>query len=307
MNVLSLFDGMSCGRIALEKAGIKINNYYASEIKPHAIKVAQHNYPSTIQLGDITLWKNWKLPKIDLVIGGSPCQDFSQANKEKLGLEGTKSGLFYTYLDILNHYKPKFFLLENVEMDSKQMRIISELLGTNPVKINSQLLSAQMRERLYWTNIGPEYFDLTGERYCDIPQPKDKKIKLKSILDEGYTDKAKARCLLESDSRPLKTPVKIFHRYYTSGFTTVIFKSKEHYEECKKYYDENFSGMSADEILESPSIFDGVRYLNQAELEKCQTVPIGYTSILSRNDAACLLGDGWTVDVISYIFSFIEN
>jgi len=117
LNVLSLFDGMSCGQIALQKAGIKVNKYFASEIKKHAIKVTQHNFPNTIQLGSVLDVKASDLPKIDLLIGGSPCQDFSSANKEKLGLQGEKSGLFYEYLRLLKECEPKYFLLENVAMD----------------------------------------------------------------------------------------------------------------------------------------------------------------------------------------------
>lgn len=307
MNVLSLFDGMSCGQMALERAGIKVDLYFASEIKPHAIKLTQHNYPGTIQLGDVKDVSAKQLPKIDLLIGGSPCQDFSQANSEKLGLSGNKSSLFYEWLRLKEECNPMYWLLENVEMEAKEYAEISKLLGTFPVKMNSEKVAPQLRERVYWSNIGPEFYDLTGFRYCDIPQPQDKKIKLNDILENGYTDRKKARCLLESDSRPLTTPVKMYHRYASSGFTTLIFKSKKHYEECKKYYNEHFNGLSADEIKCDSDIFDGVRYMTQSELEACQTVRGGYTSILSRNDAACLLGDGWTVDVIAHIFSYLPN
>jgi DNA (cytosine-5)-methyltransferase 3A len=298
---------MSCGQIALNREGIKIDNYFASEIKPHAIKVTQYNYPGTIQLGDVRNVKGSELPKIDLLIGGSPCQDFSQANKNKLGLLGDKSSLFYEYLRLLKETKPKYFLLENVEMEDKEYAKISELLGTFPVKINSDLVSPQLRERVYWTNIGPEFYDLTGFRHCDISQPKDKKMRFKEVLENGYTDRKKARCLLEGDSRPNSTPVKMFHRYYASGFTTIIFKSKRHYEDCVKYYEENYKNLSADEIKCNSNVFDGLRYMTQNELEQCQTVPKGYTSIVSRNEAASLLGDGWTVDVIAHIFKHIKE
>ena len=282
-NVLSLFDGMSCGQIALNRAGIKYDKYYASEIKPHAIKVTQHNYPETIQLGSVTEVKSENLPKIDLLIGGSPCQDFSMANKEKKGLQGHKSGLFYEYLRLLKDCNPKYFLLENVAMDDYSYESISEMLGTYPTNINSSLVSAQLRQRSYWTNIGPETYDLFGNRYSIIPQPKDKKIKLQDILSDGYTDRIKSRAILESESRPLSTPEKMWHRYSKKGFTTLIFESPDF--DWKK----------------------GIRYFNQTELERLQTVPEGYTSILKRNEAACLLGDGWTVDVIAHIFSFIDK
>jgi DNA (cytosine-5)-methyltransferase 3A len=281
MNVLSLFDGMSCGQQALERAGIKVDNYYASEIKPHAIQVTQHNYPNTIQLGDVTKIKAKDLPRIDLLIGGSPCQDFSSANKQKLGLEGEKSGLFYEYLRLLKELKPKYFLLENVAMDDFSYQTISHLVGTFPVDINSSLVSAQLRQRSYWTNIGDFYTDLFGMRYCLIPQPKDKKIYFQNIIDSGYTDRLKARCILESESRPLVSKDKLYRRYSQFGFINLVFDNKE----CK--------------------FNDNIRILNQRELERLQTVKEGYTDILKRNDAACLIGDGWTVDVISHIFSYI--
>jgi DNA (cytosine-5)-methyltransferase 3A len=282
MNVLSLFDGMSCGQIALNKAGVKYDKYFASEIKPHAIKVTQHNYPNTIQVGDVTKIKASDLPQIDLLVGGSPCQDFSSANKQKLGLEGEKSGLFYEYLRLLKELNPKYFLLENVAMDDFSYSTISHLLGTFPSDINSSLVSAQLRQRSYWTNIGGGYEDLFGMRYSTIPQPKDLKISFQSILENGFTDRLKARCILESESRPLASKDKLYRRYSELGFINIVFDNQE----C--IYNEN------------------IRILTQLELERLQTVPEGYTSLLKRNDAACLLGDGWTVDVIAHIFSYLD-
>ena len=283
ITVLSLFDGMSCGQIALERVGIKVDNYFASEIKPHAIKVTQHNYPNTIQLGSVVDLTADNLPKIDLCIGGSPCQDFSSANKEKLGLQGEKSGLFYEYLRLLKECKPKYFLLENVAMDDYSYQAISDMIGTYPTNINSELVSGQLRQRSYWTNIGPEYLDLFGNRYSMIPQPKNKGVTFQSILESGYTDRLKARCILESESRPLVSKDKLYRRYNELGFINIVFDNPK----CE--YNEN------------------IRILTQNELEKLQTVPAGYTSILKRNDAACLLGDGWTVDVIAHIFSYLPK
>lgn len=282
INVLSLFDGMSCGQIALQRAGINVNKYFASEIKLHAIKVTQQNYPNTIQLGDVREIKAKNLPKIDLLIGGSPCQDFSSANKKKLGLQGEKSGLFYEYLRLLKECNPKYFLLENVAMDDYSYQAISEMVGTYPTNINSELVSGQLRQRSYWTNIGPEYLDLFGNRYSMIPQPKNKGITFQSILENGYTDRLKARCILESESRPLVSKEKLYRRYNELGFINIVFDNKK----CE--YNEN------------------IRILTQTELEKLQTVPEGYTSILKRNDAACLLGDGWTVDVIAHILKYAQ-
>jgi site-specific DNA-cytosine methylase len=150
-NVLSLFDGMSCGQIALTRCGIKYENYFASEIDKHAIKVTQANYSDTIQLGDVTKWKEWNLPRIDLLIAGSPCQGFSFAGKQ-LNFDDPRSKLFFEFVDILKFYKPKHFLLENVKMKKEFQHVISDALGVEPVEINSSLVSAQNRKRLFWCN-----------------------------------------------------------------------------------------------------------------------------------------------------------
>lgn len=304
INVMSLFDGMSCGRIALDKLGVEINTYYASEIKEDAIKVTQYNYSKTKQLGSVTEIDENNISVIDVIIGGSPCQNLSvaMAKQHRKGLDGDKSSLFYEYYRLLQEIKPKYFLLENVGgMDKKDRDIITELLGVEPIKINSRLVSAQLRNRLYWTNIP------------GVKQPQDRGILLNNILLDGWSDREKARCILESDSRPLTTPIKMFHRYYSTGFTTLIFKSEQHYKDCVEHYKTHFHNLSAKDIdtkLKSENIdlhiYDGVRYLYQEELEELQTVPKGYTSILSRNEAAGLLGDGWTVDVIAHILSFME-
>lgn len=180
MKVLSLFDGISCGRVALERAGIPVEKYYASEIDKYAIQVAQKNYPDTIQLGDINNWRNWDIDwgSIDLVAGGSPCQGFSNAGKG-LNFEDPRSALFFVFVDILNHIKnvnPNVkFLLENVKMKKEWLDIISKWLNVDPVEINSSLVSAQNRQRFYWTNI------------AKIPQPGDKHIYLKDILITANT------------------------------------------------------------------------------------------------------------------------
>lgn len=181
MNILSLFDGISCGHVALERAGIKVDKYYAREIDKYAIQVTQKNYPDTIQLGDINDFEKWDLPQIDMIIGGSPCQDLSIAKKGRKGLDGERSGLFWRYVDCLKKFKPKWFLLENVaSMPKEAKQLISETLGVEPIMINSALVSAQQRKRLYWTNIP------------GITQPEDKAILLKDVLESGvpYTEKA---------------------------------------------------------------------------------------------------------------------
>lgn len=211
MNVLSLFDGMSCGQQALERAGFKVTNYFASEIDKHAIKVTMANYPNTIQLGSVVDVDGYSLPKIDLLIGGSPCQSFSFAGKRKgmstkcdteiltlqhylqLKAEGFEfegqSYLFWEYMRLLNETKPKYFLLENVEMGEKWERVLSKAIGVNGIHINSALVSAQNRKRIYWTNIGHEPGGLFGDLVCKIQQPKDKGILLKDILEKEVDEK----------------------------------------------------------------------------------------------------------------------
>ena len=211
MNVLSLFDGMSCGQIALQRAGIKVDQYYASEIDKFAIKVTMANFPNTIQLGDVTKVNTKDLTGIDLLIGGSPCQSFSFAGKRKgmstkdeqeiltldhylqLKREGYEfegqSYLFWEYMRILHEVKPKYFFLENVIMSEKWERILSKAIGVNPIEINSALVSAQNRRRLYWTNIGLKPSGLFGDLESIIEQPKDKGILLKDILETEVDQK----------------------------------------------------------------------------------------------------------------------
>lgn len=192
MKVLSLFDGISCGRLALERAGIPVEKYYASEIDKYAIQISQKNYPDNIALGDVTKWRLWDIDwsSIDLLIGGSPCQTFSNAGT-RTGFDG-KSGLFYTYLEILNHLKainPNIkFLLENVKMKSEWRDEITRCMGVEPVLINSALVSAQQRNRYYWCN-------------WQVEQPQDKHIVLKDILLSGESYREKANCLTASYSK----------------------------------------------------------------------------------------------------------
>lgn len=189
MNILSLFDGMSCGRVALERAGVKVDNYFASEIDKYAIGVAQKNYQDIQQLGDVTKWREWDLPQIDLLIGGSPCQGFSFAGKQ-LAFDDPRSKLFFEFVECLRHIKPKYFLLENVRMKKEHLQVITDMLGVEPICINSALVSAQNRVRYYWTNIP------------NITQPDDKGIMLKDIVHEtvdiqasAVTPQGKAYCL----------------------------------------------------------------------------------------------------------------
>lgn len=188
LNVLSLFDGMSCGQLALQRAGIKVNQYYAAEIDKYAIQVTQKNFPNTIQLGDVTKVKGSDLPKIDLIIGGSPCQGFSFAGKG-LNFEDERSKLFFEFVRLINECKPKYFFLENVKMKKEHELVISQYMKVAPIEINSALVSAQNRVRLYWTNINEKPYGLFGDMMADIPQPKDKGILLKDILESDVPDK----------------------------------------------------------------------------------------------------------------------
>jgi len=211
MNILSLFDGMSCGQQALQRAGIKVDSYFASEIDKFAIQVTMANYPNTKQLGSVVNVDGYSLPKIDILIGGSPCQSFSFAGKRKgmstkdeqeiltlehylqLKSEGFEfegqSYLFWEYMRLLNEVKPKYFLLENVEMGEKWERVLSKAIGVNGIHINSSLVSAQNRKRIYWTNIGHEPGGLFGDLVCKIQQPKDKGILLRDILENDVDEK----------------------------------------------------------------------------------------------------------------------
>jgi site-specific DNA-cytosine methylase len=281
MNVVSLFNGMNTGRQALENVGIKVNKYYSSEIKPYAIELTQHHFPDTIQVGDVTKWKEWDIDwkSIDLILSGSPCQDLSAAGK-RAGINGSKSSLFFVFVEILNHIKSLnpnvLFLQENVGSASKlDVGIMSRALGVYPVRINSKLVTAQLRDRYYWSNIKTKetMFDIV----TDIPQPKDRGIMFKDIVTGGNVDTDKHTCLKESDSRPPTSQEALKHRNETTGMLTLIQEN------------------------------DLVRTVNQIEMERLQGFPDRYTSILSKSKAGSLLGDGWTLPIIEHIFKYIKQ
>ena len=280
-NVLSLFDGMSCGQIALNKLGIKYDNYYASEIDEPAMSVTQFNYPNTIQMGSITELQSSQLPKIDLLFGGSPCQSFSNAGNGT-GFDG-KSGLFYDFVRLLKECKPTYFLLENVKMKKEWQDIISEELGVQPIKINSNLVSAQNRERLYWTNIPV------------VGLPDDKKIYIEDILDSQFDSKY---WLKERNTELLSKKVSI------EGAPDIC---------CIDVYNKKFKKDRKSPTLTLPHhnslrlLQDGkFRKLTPNECERLQTVPVDYTNTgIADIHRYSMLGNGWTVDVIAFIFSFI--
>ena len=267
--VLSVFDGMSCGQLALQRSGIEYKEYFASEIDKHAIAVTQHNFPNTKQLGSITELKTDNLPKIDLLIGGSPCQSFSNAGKGE-GFDG-KSGLFWEYVRVLKETKPTYFLLENVKMKKEWRDIISKELGVEPIEINSSLVSAQNRPRLYWTNIP------------NITIPKDKNVLFKDILNKDYEFKPLTKWFFSKwgDKQKIDT-LKTIDAEKSFCLTTNKSHSKNYYLNYEKTM---------------------ARMLERDEVERLQTVPNGYTSIVSKTEAHKMLGNGWTVDVISHIFN----
>lgn len=279
MNILSLFDGISCGQIALNRAGIKYNNYYASEIDKNAIKVTQSNYPNTIQLGDVCNINSKDLPKIDLLIGGSPCQGFSFAGKQ-LNFDDPRSKLFFEYVRLLKELNPKYFLLENVKMKEAYKNIISDLLGIQPIEINSSLVSAQNRKRLYWTNIP------------DIKPPLNKNIVLFDILEIKPDIKIEKidRIVKEGEIKGGGQGNRI---YDISGKGISLTASS------------GGTAGSGNMLINIPG--QKYRKLTRIECERLQTVPDNYTAAISEPQAKKCLGNGWTVDVIAHLFSFLKN
>ncbi len=338
INVLSLFGGMETLRQSLIDLNIKANNYYSSEVKPCAIKFQKHKYPNIIQLGDINNWQSWSVDwkGIDFVGSGSPCQDLSIAGKRK-GITGDRSKLFFVFVDILNHVKKLnpdvIFLQENVGGAPKEdIRIMSESLNILPVKINSKLLTAQLRDRYYWTNINVRT-DWTGYNWTNIPQPKDKHIMFRDIIENGSVKKDKAYTILESESRPLKNETKLLLRSEVGGFVNIVY-IKNNEVMVKTNTTKGYDILTENDCLnlsfpksttrrggitkgKSPCLLAGneplyslkgnkIRILSQIELERLQGFQDGHTSMLTRNEAAGLLGDGWTLPVINHILSFLN-
>ncbi len=352
MNVLSVFDGMSCGQIALNRLGVKYDKYFASEVDKYAISVTQANYPDTIQLGDVYNVEACTLPNIDLLIGGSPCQGFSFAGKQ-LNFQDERSKLFFKFVYIKDTLQPKYFLLENVKMKKEYQDVISERLGVQPIEINSSLVSAQNRKRLYWTNIP------------NISQPEDKEIFLKDIVHEGEVDRDKSHCI---DANYWKGGN--FKSYFEKHRRQLIFETLNEYivpfdktlqildkeiargkvgyfrkdsQANRVYYIHDkavtlcgdagggsakmgqylFGCITPDRVNKSQNgqrfpegnkfytltaqdkhgiLIEGyIRKLTPVECERLQTVPDGYTDHVSNTQRYKMLGNGYTVDVISHI------
>lgn len=220
-SILSLFDGMSCGQLALSKLGIKSYKYYSSEIDKYAIKVTQENFPKTEQLGDIKDWRSWSIPKVDLLLAGSPCQGFSFSGKG-LNFDDPRSKLFFEFVDILKHYKPKYWLLENVCMKKEFENVISTHLNMNPIMINSSLVSAQNRKRLYWTNIKAEVIDFFGRMQSQIKVPEDKGIVLSDIIEDGFVDRSKSHCICSNEQKGGN-----LKEYYKKSRRQVVFCGRQ--------------------------------------------------------------------------------
>lgn len=298
MKVLSLFDGISCGMLALERAGIEVDTYYASEIDPHAEGVSHFNFPDIVRLGDVNNCEQWDLPPIDLLIGGSPCQDLSIAKANRAGLKGARSGLFWAYVACLRKFNPKYFLLENNNSMPKEAKdTITEILGVEPIMINSALVSGQLRKRLYWTNIP------------GIEQPKDRGILLSDIIESGTVDREKSLCLTRRYAGFNGSQDYFRHRYFGKSFGQAVFEGNATPEEHKKAYKEygRYSGAEIDGTM---------RQMTHTECEKLQTLPLFYTKYEQIGDEIKetpkgaryeMIGNGWTVDVIAHIFTYIPK
>jgi len=344
MRVLSLFDGMSCGQLALQKAGIKVDKYFASEIDKYAIKVTQSNFPGTVQLGDVQGVTSDQVGEIDLLIGGSPCQGFSFAGKQ-LNFDDPRSKLFFEYVRLLKELKPKYFLLENVRMKKESQDVISKYLGVEPIAINSSLVSAQNRYRLYWTNIP------------NVTEPEDKGIVLQDILEDGVTDRDKSHCIdanyfkggnlksyFEKHRRQLvfskdglchigdadikgnDTVRRVYHPEGKSPTLTTMggghrepkvlqinpskkAGGKQPYMQDRVFDLRGKSHALTASFAERTNVGgEGMewRKLTPLECERLQTVPEGYTDHVSNTQRYRMLGNGWTVDVIAHIFGGIE-
>jgi DNA-cytosine methyltransferase len=309
---------MSCGQIALQKSGFQVDNYFAAEIDKYAIKVAKANYPDTMHLGDVTtvttsedgeLIINDPLgiqtAKIDLLIGGSPCQGFSFAGKQ-LNFDDPRSKLFWEFVRLLKECKPKYFLLENVKMKQQSMDVITEALGVEPIFINSSLVSAQNRQRYYWTNIPMDGL------------PEDKGIKLRDILEDGFVDRDKSHCLDANYFKGgnLKSYFEKHRRqlvFSKDGLCHVGDADISGNQTVKRVYHPDGKapclttmggGHREPKTLTSDTTW---RKLTPLECERLQTVPEGYTDHVSNTQRYKMLGNGWTVDVISHIFNGMKE
>ncbi|MCP4180333.1 MAG: DNA (cytosine-5-)-methyltransferase [bacterium] len=319
MNVLSLFDGISGARIALDNLGVKCY-YFAAEIDKYAVSISKYNYPDIKHLGDVKKINLQSLPKIDLLIGGSPCQSFSKAKRQKeSGLVKGKSVLFYEYLRILKEVKPRWFLFENVAgMKKKDKYKISKHLQTFPIEIDSSRLTAQSRKRYYWTNIK------------GVEQPEDKNILLKDIIESGYTEKLKSYCITSSYEKAYPKGYLLFNERQLIFKKPVKVGQIGNGGQGQRIY--NIEGKSVtinasrgDQGASTGLYFikNHLRKLTPIECERLQGMPDNYTKycienpnqlffpgleakiILSNSQRYKLIGNGFTIPVIEHIISHI--
>ena len=295
MNVLSLFDGISCARIALDNLGIAVDNYYAAEIDKYAIKVSKCNYPEIIHLGDIKKINASQLPKIDLLIGGSPCQDLSNA-QNGLGLNGEKSGLFYEYIRLLKELKPKYFLLENVK--NKWGNLMSEYVGVDYIEVNSNIFSAQSRPRLYWTNIN----------YPTIP-----KFNSTATIGDILQKEVDEKYFIEKNGlQSFLTNVKISSNISKDGINKLFDIPKCIYndnERQRRTYSLESKSPTILARADTTKILIGgrIRKLTPIECERLQCIPDDYTSISSDTQRYKMVGNGFTVKVIEHFLKGIKG
>lgn len=318
-NVLSLFDGISCGRLALDRAGIEVGQYFASEIDKHAITVSQKNWPDIVQLGDVTKIKVEDLPRIDLILAGFPCQSHSTAGKQG-GFKDPRGQLFFDSLRVLREIQEKNpsvkFLFENVKMKKESADLISKELGVEAIIINSSLLSAQNRVRMYWSNIP------------DLCQPEEAGIKLQSVIESGYVDREKAYCI---DANYFKGGN--LTQYFDKSRRQLVFQNKdqlskyaqERIDERKgektgvayNWYNDRIINDKSPALTSNPGCWSAAggvvvlespyRKLSVEECEVLQNLPKGYTSGISDTQRYKCIGNGWTVDVIAHLFKGLKN
>lgn len=331
MKVLSLFDGMGCLGIALKDMGIHFD-YYTSEIDKHAMKVSKLNFPDSVQLGDVTKWREWDInwSEIDLIGAGSPCQGFSFAGKQ-LAFDDTRSALFFVFVEILQHCKKHnpnvIFLLENVKMKKEHELVISRYMGVHPIEINSALVSAQNRVRLYWTNIANEPYGLFGDMKCTIPQPKDKKILLKDVLESDvpekyYINSESMLNFITDEWRLNKKYTQIDgekgitqqSRQYASwcgDFVTVIThnlqprngKGQGGKGHLQKYDQKSYCLDTGN--AQAVEYSQRIRRLTPTECARLQTIPEWYNwGDISDTQKYRMLGNGWTIEVIKHILFY---
>ena len=312
MNILSLFDGLSCGRIAAERAGFDVENYYASELDKYAITVTQANWPNTVQLGDVTKWREWDIDwaSIDLLIGGSPCQGFSFAGKQ-LAFDDPRSALFFEYLNILNHIRsvnPDVkFMLENVKMKKEYLEVISSMLGVQPVFINSALVSAQNRKRYYWTN-------------WEFGQPEDKGIVLSDIIEKEsdnfvfMSDKfvkrqAGRKCLRDDfTGKAVNLSAMEYVKNGRQGDYFLVMTPRGNNSGGLRALDGKTPTLTSNSWQDNFHLTNDLKSYRKptpVECERMQTVPDNYTNHVSNTQRYKMLGNGWTVDVIAHIFRSI--